>query len=76
MPKRSIETEVILELADEIRSSWAEARETHPIPLMQERVGRQEAKSRFEKMTDSEKRSYIHQIGIPEAMKILGGRSA
>lgn len=73
MGNQSIFTEVSRELMDEVRAAREQAEKSKTPPFMTEDVRRRDALSRFERMTQGERKEYA-ESNRDEVLKVLRSR--
>ena len=70
MPKRSVYTEVALDILKDFENMLAEP--MTEIPFMEEVLSKEEFRTRYSKLNESGKKGLVLKLGIPTIMEQLG----
>ena len=72
--KTSIFTDAVTNVAGFVMELREEAKKANPVPFMEERVSLEQARNRWAKMGEQQKREYIKAHGLQEALKLVKPR--
>jgi hypothetical protein len=72
--KRSMYTDIVLQVIDEIQQHSAEAKKSREVPFMEEKLAPREMRKRMASLPEAQKRAMIDKVGVDQFLKLVGGK--